>query len=160
MTGETLAERTRAAVRARPFLLEALRAGVCNYTATARFLDIGEEGAVAAALRRFADDLGAHAPPAADARVRMQSGFGEGPAAEAVLAVGETSLVPEAGSLTVVLATGALEPAVLRVVLGRLAAGEVPVEAAAVDDATLAVAVPRRAGPDALRVVEAAVQRD
>ena len=48
----TVAERTRAAVRAEPFVYEALRAGVLNYTAAARYLDVGDESAVSAALRR------------------------------------------------------------------------------------------------------------
>ena len=49
----TVAAETREAVRDHPFLETALRAGVVNYTAAARFLDVGEEEAVAAALRQI-----------------------------------------------------------------------------------------------------------
>ncbi|MFT4958602.1 MAG: hypothetical protein ACI9EZ_001934, partial [Halobacteriales archaeon] len=54
----SLAERTREAARARPFLVEGLRAKVVNYTAAARFLDVdGEVDAVATALRRYGEGL-------------------------------------------------------------------------------------------------------
>ena len=53
----TVAAETRRAVRASPFLRDALRAGCVNYTAAARFLDVGDEDAVVAALRRYAEDL-------------------------------------------------------------------------------------------------------
>jgi len=44
----SVAERTRAAVREEPFLHDALRAGVVNYRAAARYLDVGDEDAVRA----------------------------------------------------------------------------------------------------------------
>jgi hypothetical protein len=156
----SLAAATRDAVRSHPFLLEALRAGVVNYAAAARFLDVGEEDAVVAALRRFGEDLAAHEPPTVDARVRMARGFGPGPADDALLTVGDTRLVPDAGSLTVIVATGTVGPTALRHVLGRLAATDTAVEAAGTDSETLVVAVPQREGPTALRTVEAAVQAD
>jgi hypothetical protein len=53
-----VAERTREAVRRRPFLHDALAAGVVNYAAAAEFLDVDRgDDAVTAALRRYADDL-------------------------------------------------------------------------------------------------------
>ena len=59
----SLASETRDAVRARPFLYDALRAGVVNYTAAARELDVdGEVDAVATALRRFAEELAEYDP--------------------------------------------------------------------------------------------------
>jgi len=58
----TVAADARAAVREHPFLETALRAGVVNYTAAARFLDVGAEEAVAAALRRYAAELDDYAP--------------------------------------------------------------------------------------------------
>ena len=143
----SLAEATRDAVRARPFLLAALRAGVVNYAAAARYLDVGDEDAVVAALRRFAEDLGPYEPPAADARVTMQRGLGDGDPAEALLVVGETALV----------AAGDVGPAALRRALGRLDAHDLPVRAAAVDADSLVVVLESRDGPRALREVEAAV---
>ena len=74
----TLAADTRAALRRRPFLHDALRAGVVNYAAAARLLDVdGEQSAVVAALRRYAETLPAYAETARDARVTMRSGLGE-----------------------------------------------------------------------------------
>ncbi|PSP45784.1 hypothetical protein BRC63_00815 [Halobacteriales archaeon QH_10_70_21] len=67
----TVAADAREAVRDHPFLETALRAGVLNYTAAARFLDVGDEEAVAAALRRYADELDDHDPPDRRASVSM-----------------------------------------------------------------------------------------
>lgn len=148
----TVAERTREAVRERPFLYDALRAGVLNYTATARYLDVGEEEAVAAALRRFADEL--DDPPKGGAgRVTMESGLGrtEG---DGLVVVGETAFTPGAGSLTGVVATGDVSPLDLGRVLGRCETAGVSVEAAGVADGHLVVVVERRDGPDVVRLVE------
>ena len=156
----SLAERTREAVRDRPFLYEALRAGVVNYSAAARYLDVGDRDAVAAALRRYAGELPARdqsTPPAGDARVTMERGFGEGNPAEALLVAGETALVPDDGALTGILATGDVSPAHLREALGRCATAGVSVEAAAVAGGSLRVVVPEREGPDALRRVEGVI---
>jgi hypothetical protein len=156
----TVAAATRDAVRARPFLLDALRAGVVNYTAAARYLDVGDEAAVAAALRRFAEELPAYAHPATgrSVRVSMESGFGEGAPDDALLVVGDTALVPDAGDLTALLARGDVTPAVFRTMLGRLATGDVEVGAAGLGADLCCVAVPRADGPDALRLVEGATE--
>lgn len=160
----TLAAKTRAAVRDHPFLYDALRAGVLNYTATARYLDVGETEAVAAALRRYADEL---ALPASrgdasnasasrgDVRVTMQSGLGVTDEGSAMLVVGDTRLAPNTGSLTAVLASGECSPFALRDVLGRCETHDLDVRAAGVASGTLLVVVTRRDGPDAVRQVEA-----
>jgi len=158
----SVASQTRKAVRAHPFLRAALRAGVVNYAAAARFLDVGEEEAVTAALRRYAEDLPDYEPPvpgAGDARVRMQSGLGPTTDPdEALLRVGDTMLAPDAGDLTAVTATGdGVGPRALGHVLGRLDAAGVAVGAAGATDGLALVAVTRRDGPDALRIVEDAV---
>ncbi|MFW5934262.1 MAG: DUF7523 family protein [Halolamina sp.] len=152
---------TRDAVRERPFLLLALRAGVVNYTAAAEFLDTGETDSVATALRRFADDLPPLSPRNAEARVRMESGVGLVDDAEAgvLLSIGGVAVVPDAGSLTAVLATGDVGTSALGAVCGRLDAQGIDAEAAAVADETLLVVVDRRAGVDALRAVEDALSR-
>lgn len=155
----TLAAEARAAVRERPFLLEGLRAGVINYTAAARSIDVdGEEEAVATALRRFADELPERAPTDRRARVTMESGLGTVARDEAALmTVGGTRVARGEGDLTGVLANGDVDPAALAWVLDRLLAVEVPVDAAGVAGDALLVVVPRRAGPDALIVVEDAL---
>ena len=154
----TLAADTRDAVRSNPFLYDALRADVVNYSAAARFLDVdGKTDAVVAALRRFADELPEYQRPGSDPPVSMQSGLGEGDPADALLAVGDLAIVPDAGSLTAITASGTGEAAALRQVLGRLETAEVTVEAAAVGGGSLVVVVGRRDGPDVLRAVEDAL---
>ncbi len=159
----SLAAETRAAVRRHPFVLDGLRAGVVNYTAAARYLDVeGDEDAVATALRRFAEDLSDGEEPASspggsggNARVTMESGLGEtDAAADALLAVGDVALAPDEGSLTGVLARGDVGPVALERALARLRAAEVDVVAAGVGGEALVVAVERLDGADALRVVE------
>jgi hypothetical protein len=157
----TLAARTRQAVRANPFLHEALRAGVLNYTAAARFLDLGTEDrdAVVTALRRYADDLPAYDPAGREARVSMQSGVG--PVAdpeETLLVVGDTAYAAGEGSATALLVSGAVDAVALSHVLGHLAAEDLTVEAAGLGSSAMVVVVDRRAGPDALRAVEAALE--
>lgn len=157
----TLAERTREAVRSHPFLHAALRAGVVNYAAAARHLDVGadDEDAVVAALRRYATDLPDRKTAAAAAPVSMQSGLGPADESDdALLTVGDTSLAPGAGSLTAIVASGAVDPDTLTHVLGRLATADVTPTAAGVGTETLVVVVERRDGADALRVVEDALE--
>jgi hypothetical protein len=161
----SLAAETREAVRAEPFLYDALRAGVLNYTAAARHLALGEEEAVAAALRRYREDLpgpedvdGGTGGSDRDARVTMRSGLGPtGDPADALLVVGETALADGGGDLTGIQATGDVTAATLGHVLRRLDVEGVAVDAAAACEGTLLVAVGRRDGANALRVVEDAV---
>jgi len=163
----TLAARAREAARAHPFVYEGLRAGVINYSAAARLLDVGDEEAVAAALRRYADELSERDPPDGSARVTMHSGLGTRDGAKdggdthdpvaGLLTVCETTYVQGAGSLTAVAATGDVDPRSLARVLGRFDAEDVAVAAAGVAEDHLVVVVERRDGPDALRLVEDAV---
>ena len=156
----SLAPATRDAVRERPFLFDGLRAGVVNYTAAARLLDVeGETDAVATALRRFAGELPEGPSHESEARVSMRSGLGRVDDGDALLTVGDTHIGDGAGSLTGIVASGDVSAAALGDVLGRLRAADIAVEAAGVDDETLVVVVQRRAGPDVLRVVEGAVGR-
>jgi len=77
----SLAAETREAVRERPFVRDALRAGVVNHSAAATWLieEAGIDGtteAVSAALRRFRDDLPEHETAARTVTVSMRSGVG------------------------------------------------------------------------------------
>jgi hypothetical protein len=174
----SVAESTREAARARPFLVAALRAGVVNYAAAAAVLDVDGDGdSVAAALRRFAADLPPYEAGERSTRVRMRSGVGlRGAGAEAtgdgdgsgaavggdedgdpLLSVAGTDLVDGAGSLTAVLATGEVDAAALAATLGRLRTADVAVEAAGVAGDALLVVVGRRDGARAVRVVEGAL---
>ena len=152
------AEATRDAVRSQPFLLHALRAGVLNYTAAASFLEVeGENDAVATALRRFAEELPAYETASRDARVTMKSGLGLQDAAETdsdpLLQAGGT-VVTDGGSLTAVLATGAVKPADVGTVCARFDAEAIDLHAAAVAGESLVVVVGRRDGPPAVQTLE------
>ena len=155
----SLAERTREAVRERPFLLDGLRVGVVNYTAAARHVDVdGDVDAIATALRRFAEELPAYRTDARSVRVTMESGLGRTEdAADALLVLGDAAFAPTGGSLTGVLATGDVDARALSAVIRRLDATEVDVEAAAVAGDALLIAVKRRASADAVRTVEDAL---
>lgn len=150
----SLASATRAAVRGHPFLHLALRADVVNYTAAARFLDIGDTEAVTAALRRFAADLPAFTQTDCAPRVSMQSGLGEGNPDDALLTVGNTHLVAGAGSLTGIVVAGDVSVTALGHVLSCLALADIEPLAAAGTAGALILVVTRRDGPTALRTVE------
>lgn len=154
----SLAGDARAAVRERPFLLEAMRAGAVNYSAAARLLDVGDdEAAVATALRRYAERLPGRSVEARMASVRMQSGLGPAADGEALLAVAGEGFAIGTGDLTGVLASGEVDPAALGHALGRLGAAGVAPVAAGVAGEAMCVVVERRDGPRAVRAVEAAL---
>ncbi len=162
----TVAEATREAVRARPFLETALRAGVVNYTAAARFLDItdgeADAEAVAAALRRYAEELEPYNTGDDHGRVSvsMESGVEVTDAgADAFIVIGDMGVTDTAagGGFTAVIGEGDVMPGDLERVLGRLRTADVPVEAAAGSDSYLVVVVPRRRGADTVRAVESAL---
>ncbi|WP_380677959.1 DUF7523 family protein [Salinigranum sp. GCM10025319] len=158
----SLAAEAREAVRQRPYLHRALRAGVVNYRAAADVLDLdGDPEAVATALRRYADELDPLGTESVDAPVRMQRGVGladdPGPDADVVLAVGERRVVRD-GDMTAVRVDGdGVRPEALEHVLARLRTSSVVVDAAGVVDGELVVVVPRRQGATALRAVEEAL---
>jgi len=173
----SLAAETREAVRRRPVLYDALRAGIVNYTAAADSLDIdGDTESIATALRRFGESLSA-ADTDADGdsgekadrslTVRMESGI-DRVDTDALLAVdgagfggdGDPQPAPdvadESPSLTAIHATGDVDSELLATVVDRLRIDEIEVHAAGVADDALVVLVPRRSGATALRLVEAA----
>ena len=163
----SLAAETREAVRARPFVRDALRAGLVNHSAAATWLaeraDLdGDPDAIAAALRRFREDLPAYETEARTASVAMRSGVGvvddagDGDS-DALLRVGDAAVV-DGGDRTAILATGDVDAAALADALGRLAAADVAVDAAGVAGDALVCVVSRRDGANAVRVVEAALE--
>lgn len=171
----SLAAETRAAVRARPWLLRALRAGTVNYAAAAESLDVdGDTDSIATALRRFEADIDPLDADARDATVRMRSGVGLAGAdvftddgdgsdnglddTDVLLAVGEEAIVTADGSLTAILAEGDVDAAALAAVVDRLRAENVLVDAAGLAGETLVVVVPRSEGANALRTVESTLE--
>lgn len=162
----SLAAETREAVRRQPFVLAGLRAGVLNYTAAARFLDVDDEEAVATALRRFADELPDWETERRRVRVTMQRGLGlvdEPTTEEPLLVVNGVELAADdAGAgrqrpLTAILGVGDVDARGLAVVLARLHAVDVSVAAAGVAGDALVVAVDERDAATALRVFEDAL---
>lgn len=153
----TLAARTREATAQHPFLVDALRAGVVNHAAAARFVDVdGDEEAVATALRRYGEALPAYEPSSRSVRVTMQRGLGRVDDA-ALLRVDDAGFGPaDDGDLTALLATGAVDAAFAAAALDRLALAGVTVHAMGFHDDALVAVVDGRAGADALRAVEAA----
>lgn len=170
----SLAADTREAARARPFVLDALRAGVLNHSAAAAWLadeaDLGDgdgdadTDAIATALRRFREELPAYATAERAASVSMRSGVGlredaddvEATDAGPLLRVGGAAVVSE-GRDTAILATGDVDAGALAAALRRLDAADVDVAAAGVAGDALVVVVGRRDGATAVRVVEDAL---
>jgi len=166
----SLAADTREAVRARPFVRDALRAGVLNHSAAAAWLaaeaDLGggdaDTDAIATALRRFREELPAYATAERTASVSMRSGVGivaaEGVDGDAdpLLRVGGSAVVPE-GRDTAIVATGDVDASALAAALRRLDTADVGVTAAGVAGDALVVVVGRRDGATAVRIVEDAL---
>ena len=149
----TKAATTRAAIDDHPFLRRALRAGVVNHAAAARFLDVdGDEEAIAAAVRRYGEELPAFDAEERRGTVSMESGLG--PSDDGLLVVSGHGFAPGEGRLTALLANGDVDTHTLSFALDRLHAVDVEPVAAGVAEGTLAVVVERRDGADALRVVE------
>lgn len=148
----TLAEQARDAACEHPFVHDALEAGVLNYSAAARFLDIGDQEAVAAALRRYGEQLSYEADKD-NVRVTMETGLGRGE--NGLLSIGEVGFVPGEGSLTAILVSGSVSIRLFRRVLGRCETADIEALGAGYGSETILVVVERRDGPDALRLIEA-----
>jgi hypothetical protein len=158
----TLAAATRDAVRARPLLYDALRAGVLNHRAAADRLLVDLPGdpdpdSVATALRRFADDLPPVERAARRATVRVRRGVGPVETADPLLAVGGAALGETDGDEAALLATGDVDARALATVLARLRVAAVAVAAAGVAGDGLVVVVADGDRTAALRVVESAL---
>ncbi|SEH10763.1 hypothetical protein SAMN04487967_0047 [Natronorubrum sediminis] len=172
----SLAADARRVADSHPFLITALRAGVVNYTAAARFLEVdGETDAVATALRRYAEELPAHETRTRDARVTMESGIGpveagadsarpdgggsaDAGADEALITVGGSAFGPTGGDRTAVIATGDVDATALAEVIHRLSRSGIEPHAAGVGKESLVVVVDRLEGANALRAVEDALE--
>lgn len=157
----SLAAETRRTVENHPFLVAALRAGVVNYTAAARFLDVeGDTDAVATALRRFAEELPDYDADSRENRVRMESGVGPVEEGESLFSVGDTSFgIDSDGDRTAILATGDIDATALATAVRALELEGITPSAAAVGDDTMIVVVDRLEGANALRAIENALER-
>lgn len=154
----SLAADTRAAVRERPYLIEALRAGVVNYAAAARRLDLdADEEAVATALRRFASDLQSRETASRETQVTMQSGL-DVDNDDPVFRVGETGFAANNGSYTGIIVEGEIDTSAAVTVLGQLRVEGVSIKAAGFTDRTLVIVVERRDGGRVLKLTETALE--
>lgn len=156
----SLAAQTRTAVRKHPFLLDALRAGVLNYTAAARFLDVeGDEEAIATALRRYGEELDGYEETATSATVTMQRrvGIAQAPAPDALFQLGDVGVTAD-GPYTAISASGDVPPEALGAVCGHLRAAGIDLAAAAGVDGEVTLVVDTDDAVDALRIVEDAVE--
>lgn len=152
----SVAAKTRSAVRQRPFLQDALRAGIVNYAAAARTIDVSDDNdAVATALRRYREQLSEWAVAERQVRVSMRSGLE--PMDEGLLKVGDQAFGAGRGDFTGIVATGSVDAAALEQVLAVLRTNQIPVTAAGVGSKSLVVVVPRETAADALRCVEDAL---
>jgi hypothetical protein len=167
----SVAAATREAVRDRPALYDALRAGVVNYTAAADEIPVdGDRETIATALRRFASELADEEPtPQSDRSitVRLHSDISSNGYPETLLAVDGCGIShPEAVSAgdepaidtdgqTALRVTGDVDARLLATALDRLRIAEIPVAATGLSAETMVVVVPRRDGPTALQLIEA-----
>ncbi len=151
----SLAADTREAVRQRPVLYDALRAGIVNYTAAAETLAIdGDREAIATALRRFTESLSENTDEPTDRSLTVRMDRSVDPdELDAVPSTVETAGVDDA--VTAVRARGAVDAEMLATVCDRLRIAEIDILAASVAADLLVVVVPQRAGVDTLRTVEA-----
>lgn len=147
----SIAAETRRAVDKTPYLRQALRAGVLNYTAAARQLDVSAEtGAVASALRRYADELPPLETSGGTVRVRMERGVSAGDIELADISDEETDF-------TAITLLGDVEAGVFGRVLSALEPAGVSVRGAGLGPETGTVLVARGDGSTALRIVESTI---
>jgi hypothetical protein len=145
---DSIAARTRRAVDRTPFVRQALRAGVLNYTAAARRLDVdAEPDAVASALRRYEADLPALDDADRTVRVRMDN-----TPAETLLAVAGQEA--ETQDQTALLLSGEVDPGTFGRAVAALQAASLAVTAAGFVQDQGVVLVPDADGSAALRIVE------
>ncbi|MFW6383869.1 MAG: DUF7523 family protein [Halodesulfurarchaeum sp.] len=148
---DSIAARTRRAVDRTPYVRQALRAGVLNYTAAARRLDVeGEPDAVASALRRYEADLPPLDREDRSVRVRMDRSPDE-----RLLSVAGRDLDGE--DRTALTLSGALDPGTFGRAVAALHASSLPVSGAAYAEGRAVVLVPGADGSAALRIVESVV---
>jgi len=166
----SVAAATREAVRDRPALYDALRAGVLNYTAAADELPVdGDREAIATALRRFADELAAEGPaPRSDRSitVRLHSDISPTDCPETLLAIDGHGLVHakavpagdepaiDTDGQTALQVTGDVDARLLAAAIDRLHIAEIPVAATGLTAESMVVVVPRRKGPTAVQLIE------
>ncbi|MFB6113179.1 MAG: hypothetical protein ABEJ58_03630 [Halodesulfurarchaeum sp.] len=159
---KSLAAVTRDAVDQQPFLRRALRAGVLNVAATARYLDVdGDPDSIATAIRRYGEELPPLGGTDRNVRVTMTRLENDLPVhidgetfADGTRERRKLESETDTNDAAAIQATGEVGPRFLGTVLHRLATEDVPVIETAMQESILVVVVPRRHGATTVRVLE------
>lgn len=156
----SLASRARSEVDRYPFLRRGLQAGVINYTAAARFLDIdGDIDAVATALRRYANELDDPRFSDRTVAIRMQSGVDlRTETDDRLLVVDDVGVESDGGPYTAISVSGAIEIDRYRRALAILDAEGIETVASGISDETMVVITPNQQAARAVDVIEAVMQ--
>lgn len=158
------AEQARTAIRTQPFIHEALRAGVLNYHAAARLLDVdGDPEAIATALRRYEETLDSPTASGTPPIVRLERNVGitDGPGDDPLLTVDGLTVTSE-GDYAAVLVTGMETTRAFAKAVTRVTLSDIPLRATggafpSAGTATAVFVVPTERGTDALREIEATI---
>lgn len=147
----SLASRTRDTVKKYPCIHQALRAGVINYSAAARYLPVsGDTEAIASALRRYAEELPDPTPKPIDVSITMHTSYPD----QLSGLPAETPDTNEEGSITWLCVSGDITPVLVGSVLLGCKSHEIPVQTVSANDGTALISVPQSAGAAALRCIE------
>lgn len=169
----SLAAETRAAARAHPWLVTALRADIINYRAAASFLDLeGDIDSVARALRRFGDSLNNFTTVGeSDIPIRMHHGVdivsdthdmvqNQGEASvDILLRLNNEFIITADGQLSAIIVDTVPDMTIsgFTTAIERIQMEDINIKAAGTLQDMFIVIVPRRKGASALRSVEAAL---
>lgn len=147
----SLASQTRETVKNHPCIHEALRAGVINYSAAARFLPIaGDTEAIASALRRYEEQLASPTTQSRDVSISMHSSY---PSEQAGFSEENPSDI-DTETVTWLCVSGNISPAFVGSLLLGCKSHEIPIHAVSANEGTAVICVPRSTGAAALRCIE------
>lgn len=147
----SLAARTREILKLFPCIHEALRVGVINYTAAARYLPItGDNEAVASALRRYSEQLSSETNDSRDVTITMHSEF---PSDSDTSLPDNPPNSPE-DPITWLLISGEIEPWFFGYLLLSCHTNDIAVHDVYALDSLGVIGVPKPAAATALRCIE------
>ncbi len=134
----SLAASTRRKVKNTPYLYDALRAGIVNYSAAARMLDLeGEDTAVSVSLQRLSKDLSPLEMSSVDANITINS--------------------DEVKQRVKILIEGSVDAKILSHLILVCHMNEIHVREASMEDKKINIVVGWKDGPNSLRLIEMAL---
>lgn len=135
----SLAASTRRKVKNTPYLYDALRAGIVNYSAAARMLDLeGEDTAVSVSLQRLSKDLSPLEMSSVDANITINS--------------------DEVKQRVKILIEGGVDAKILSHLILVCHMNEIHVREASMEDKKINIVVGWKDGPNSLRLIEMALR--